>query len=184
MTMTSGAVKPLLRNRYRWRCNLNDSSTAGAARRARPGTIDCFVGKRIRQQREEMILSVKDIEDKTDIASATIERYEASQVRIMPMQLYQIAAALAVPIASFYADSVPEKRHEQGIGPLIDQPRRKGKRASFQNEVVPSRRETEKLLHVYYGIGDFSVRKDLLSLLEKISDTLRAERRDKVVRKP
>jgi transcriptional regulator with XRE-family HTH domain len=130
--------------------------------------IDIFVGRRLNQMRVLCDVSLAELEKKSKIRVSTLQKYEHGAVHIKPNDLFLIAQALNTPLYSFYV--------KEGVAPVIS---RDSLAVEVEVEVTapedaekavpPSRAETQHLLHMYYGIKDFSVRKGVVSLVEQIS---------------
>ena len=127
--------------------------------RSRP--IDRFVGIRIRQRREALRLSLKYIEKRTGIHSEIIERYEASLEKVSPSHLCKMSETLMTSISSFYID--PCRSDNMTV------------EDSWLDGVL-GWRETEKLLHIYYGIKNLSVRLNIMAMMASISGILTKEK--------
>ncbi len=128
--------------------------------------IDIFVGRRLNQMRVLCDLSLAELEQKSKIRASTLQKYEHGAVHIKPNDLFLIAQALNTPLYSFYV--------KEGVAPVISRDSlaveiEVAAPEDAEKAVPPSRAETQHLLHMYYGIKDFSVRKGVVSLVEQIS---------------
>ena len=70
----------------------------------KPNKIDRQIGKRIRQRREALGLSMAALGLLVGVKFQQIQKYESAQNRISASQLYAIAHQLQMPIEWFFED--------------------------------------------------------------------------------
>ncbi|MBI1416854.1 MAG: helix-turn-helix domain-containing protein [Limimaricola sp.] len=75
--------------------------------------IDAYVGKRIRSERLHADLTQAALADRVGIRFQQLQKYESGQNRVSASRLWSIAAALKVPVSSFFPDlwSDPDAGH-------------------------------------------------------------------------
>ena len=69
--------------------------------------IDLHIGHRLRDLREQRLLSLETLAGNTDITAAQLAAHEAGE-RMPPQILYSLAQAMGVPLAAFFAVEAPE----------------------------------------------------------------------------
>ena len=85
--------------------------------------IDAYVGRRLKQRREELGLSQEKLADFLGISFQQVQKYERGFNRVGASRLFQIGEALGVPTAFFFEGIEPKNRgglHEDkdSIDPL------------------------------------------------------------------
>lgn len=85
--------------------------------------IDAYVGRRLKQRREELGLSQEKLADFLGISFQQVQKYERGFNRVGASRLFQIGEALGVPTAFFFEGIEPQNRgglHEDkdSIDPL------------------------------------------------------------------
>jgi transcriptional regulator with XRE-family HTH domain len=130
----------------------------GANRRT--GSIDTHVGERLRQRRVIRGLSLDELASKLDVSAQQLQKYEAGHNRITASRLYQCAAALDVPVATFYIGlPEPSSDHEHHPPP-----------APTGHVNV---QEVGELLRIFSSIDDPKLRRKLIDLVETFAATLK-----------
>jgi transcriptional regulator with XRE-family HTH domain len=135
----------------------------GANRRT--GSIDTHVGERLRQRRVIRGLSLDELASKLDVSAQQLQKYEAGHNRITASRLYQCAAALDVPISSFYIGlPEPSSQHEnhnpQALPPTL---------TGHINV-----QEVGELLRIFSSIDDPKLRRKIIELVDAFAATLRS----------
>jgi len=64
--------------------------------------VDAFVGRRVRDRRKLLKISLEGLASQLDVTLQQIQKYELGQNRLSASKLYDIAQALHVPPAFFY----------------------------------------------------------------------------------
>jgi transcriptional regulator with XRE-family HTH domain len=127
---------------------------AGAARRTTE--IDGAVGRVVRTRRIELGISQTELAKACGITFQQIQKYENGANRISCSRLWQFAAVLALPVASFFA----------GLGkPAIDQKR--AKLADRGTHRIDD--DTAKIARKIASITDERLRKRLKTMLAAIA---------------
>ena len=72
--------------------------------------IDAYVGRRLKQRREELGLSQEKLADFLGISFQQVQKYERGFNRVGASRLFQIGEALGVPTAFFFEGIEPTGR--------------------------------------------------------------------------
>ena len=72
--------------------------------------IDAYVGRRLKQRREELGLSQEKLADFLGISFQQVQKYERGFNRVGASRLFQIGEALGVPTAFFFEGVEPSGR--------------------------------------------------------------------------
>jgi CheY-like chemotaxis protein/DNA-binding XRE family transcriptional regulator len=64
--------------------------------------LDFYIGKRIREKRQKLNMSLNDMSEKLGISYQQIQKYEQGHVRISANTLYNISRVLGVPAQYFF----------------------------------------------------------------------------------
>ena len=72
--------------------------------RFKPNHIDYRIGKRLRQRRNALGISMAALGLIIGVEHQQIQKYEAAKNRISAAQLYELANAMEVPIGWFFDD--------------------------------------------------------------------------------
>lgn len=67
-----------------------------------PHPVDLHVGRRIRQQRTLLGMSMEGLAAKVDLTYQQVGKYEHGQNRVSASMMWKFAKALDVPVASFF----------------------------------------------------------------------------------
>jgi transcriptional regulator with XRE-family HTH domain len=117
--------------------------------------VDVHVGKRIRHRRWMIGTTQQQLADKVGIKFQQIQKYETGMNRVSASRLWDIAAALSVPVAFFFEGLGEEAVAERsGIG--------------GHNDIL-SDREALELLRSYYAIPE-QQRRRLFELARVLSE--------------
>lgn len=112
--------------------------------------VDNHVGQRIRQRRWVVGMTQQQLAQAVGIKFQQIQKYETGMNRVSSSRLWEIAAALEVPISFFF----------EGLDGGID--------ASQSTDLLDSK-ETLDLLRTYYAIPE-AQRKRLFDLARSLGD--------------
>ena len=112
--------------------------------------VDAHVGTRIRQRRWITGMTQQQLAEQVGIKFQQIQKYETGTNRVSASRLWDIAAALNVPVAFFF-EGIEEDRAPEGVA-----------------EFVPDR-EALELLRSYYAIPEHQ-RRRLFELARVLSD--------------
>ncbi len=124
--------------------------------------IDIHVGQRIRRRRWMLGITQQQLGDAVGIKFQQIQKYETGMNRVSASRLYDIATALAVPVAFFFED-VPEEAPE---GQDAAAPVEAGTTAPAAD--IFSEKETLELLRCYYQMPE-EPRRRLFELTRSLS---------------
>ncbi len=131
-----------------------------------PSGIDRLVGQRLRWRRRELRLTQEKLGALLNLTFQQVQKYEKGVNRISAGRLYEVAAALGVPIGYFY-DGASEL--------LPNSPMRVGEDGDEGTAPVLSP-EAVELVTAFESIIDPAMRK---TLLDTVSNTAAALSRDK-----
>jgi len=148
----------------------------------RATSMDTHIGKRIRLRRMLLGLSQEKLGEAVGITFQQIQKYERSTNRVGASRLYQIAAALDVPVSFFFDDqekpSFPQRAdthssHYFGLAKrktLFEGAAPSRPLPGFAQDDMPllARKETLELIRAYYSIPDATVRKHMLDLIRSM----------------
>jgi len=132
-----------------------------------PSGIDRLVGQRLRWRRRELRLTQEKLGDLLNLTFQQVQKYEKGINRISAGRLYEVAAALGVPIGYFY-DGASELLPDNGV-------RVAESRASGQAPVLSP--DTVELVTAFEEITDPAMRK---TLLDTVTNTAAALNRGKL----
>ena len=131
-----------------------------------PSGIDRLVGQRLRWRRRELRLTQEKLGDLLNLTFQQVQKYEKGVNRISAGRLYEVAAALGVPVGYFYdgaAELLPNaairvgEAHDTIAAPVLSP-------------------EAVELVTAFESITDPTMRK---TLLETVTNTAAALTRDK-----
>src|ERR671939_525552 len=121
-----------------------------------PHPVDIYVDRQMRRRRIELGLSQTALATKLGISFQAVQKYEAGDIRISASRLYDIAQALAVEPAFFFA-GYPD----DFVEPLV------GGDTFGPGEPVFDERDVLLLVRGYKGIRDRDLRMILLGLIRR-----------------
>ena len=114
-----------------------------------PHAVDIHVGQRLRQRRWMLGLTQQQLAERVGIRFQQIQKYETGENRMSASRLWDIAAALNVPIAHFY----------DGLGgPAVPDGEGSGDDADADGAATPDEsgllqdRETIQLVRAFYAM--------------------------------
>lgn len=118
--------------------------------------IDLHLGRRLRRRRRLLGLTQQQLAGACGVRFQQIQKYECGANRISAARLWQLSAALEVPVGYFYdgltdigqLDSAPEERESGGE--------------------MYARKETLDLIRAYYQLGE-RPRRRLLDLAKSLN---------------
>jgi transcriptional regulator with XRE-family HTH domain len=67
-----------------------------------PNSVDVYVGARVRERRTALGLSLDELATRIGVVAQQLQKYETGANRISASRLFEVATALAVPVAWFY----------------------------------------------------------------------------------
>lgn len=117
--------------------------------------VDVHVGKRIRHRRWTLGTTQQQLADRVGIKFQQIQKYETGANRVSASRLWDIAAALGVPVSFFF---------EGMDGAALPE----GERSDMPSDLL-SDREALELLRSYYAIPE-AQRRRLFDLARVLSD--------------
>lgn len=87
--------------------------------RSTPHSVDVYVGQRIRRRRREAGLSQQALAETLKLTFQQVQKYERGMNRVSASKLFEIGAALGVPVGWFFEGlSSPETNEVQPAGVL------------------------------------------------------------------
>lgn len=124
-----------------------------------PTSIDLHVGRRLRRRRRLMGMTQQQLADMVGIRFQQIQKYECGANRITASRLFELSAALSIPVQYFYdglaaptaGAEAPANDHDD-IGPDILR-----------------QKETRELIRAYYRLGE-RPRRRLLDLAKALQE--------------
>ena len=132
-----------------------------------PSGIDRLVGQRLRWRRRELRLTQEKLGDLLNLTFQQVQKYEKGVNRISAGRLYEVAAALGVPIGYFY----------DGASELLPNATLRVGEESGSDVAPVLSPEAVELVTAFESITDPAMRK---TLLDTISNTAAALNRDKL----
>ncbi|MCP9320460.1 helix-turn-helix domain-containing protein [Acetobacter persici] len=150
------------------------------------------VGHRIRLRRTLLGLSQEKLGEALGITFQQVQKYERGTNRVGASRLYDLAAALDVPISFFFDDMPPpgqaegqpsQSAYHSGFSQSrksFETPFQTGISSVFsdQDASLFSRKETVELIRAYYRIPDPVVRKRVLELVRSMAPANEADTQD------
>lgn len=136
--------------------------------RTKPDPIDAHVGNRLSIRRKLLGLSQQKLAEALGITFQQVQKYEKASNRISASRLYRLADVLGVPVSFFFDD--------MDVSQTRDQPW--ASRSAVDSGMDPrfaSRRDTLELIRAYYAIEDDKLRKEIVSLMRRIADSMQSE---------
>ena len=118
--------------------------------------IDTHVGHKLRVRRKELGLSQNRLAEAIGVTFQQIQKYERGANRVVASRLYDLAAALDVPVSYFFAD--PPAAALEDSAP-----------ARGDSQDHPQHREVLDLVSAYYGIADDRLRKKFVDLVKSVA---------------
>ena len=129
----------------------------GRPRIETPHPVDVHVGARVRLRRTLTGLSQEKLGAAIGLTFQQVQKYERGANRIGCSRLFDIAAALEVPVSFFF--------EEFGGGDTQRATPEPGGDRSLEADLI-SKRETLELVRAYYGIPDPTLRKRTFELIK------------------
>jgi transcriptional regulator with XRE-family HTH domain len=117
--------------------------------------VDVHVGKRIRHRRWTLGTTQQQLADRVGIKFQQIQKYETGANRVSASRLWDIAAALGVPVSFFFEGMDGQEQIGEGRGETPGD--------------LLSDREALELLRSYYAIPE-AQRRRLFDLARVLSD--------------
>ena len=111
--------------------------------------VDVHVGKRIRHRRWMIGMTQQQLADKVGIKFQQIQKYETGMNRVSASRLWDIAAALDVPV-SFLFEGLGDQAHDAEVDLLAD-------------------KEALQLVRAYYAMPE-AQRRQIFELARVLSD--------------
>ena len=118
--------------------------------------IDNHVGARLRARRKELGMSQNRLAEAIGVTFQQIQKYERGANRVVASRLYDLAAALDVPVSYFFTD--PPATALQDSAPA---------RSDLHD--YPQHRETLDMVRAYYGIADKRLRRKFVDLVKSVA---------------
>lgn len=125
-----------------------------------PTSIDLHVGRRLRRRRRLMGMTQQQLADQVGIRFQQIQKYECGANRITASRLFELSAALSIPVQYFY-DGLVAPVAGSGEAPAND-----------HDDIGPDilrQKETRELIRAYYNLGE-RPRRRLLDLAKALQE--------------
>lgn len=125
-----------------------------------PTSIDLHVGRRLRRRRRLMGMTQQQLADQVGIRFQQIQKYECGANRITASRLFELSAALSIPVQYFY-DGLVTPVAGTGEAPAND-----------HDDIGPDilrQKETRELIRAYYNLGE-RPRRRLLDLAKALQE--------------
>ena len=125
-----------------------------------PTSIDLHVGRRLRRRRRLMGMTQQQLADQVGIRFQQIQKYECGANRITASRLFELSAALSIPVQYFY-DGLTAPLAATGEAPAND-----------HDDIGPDilrQKETRELIRAYYNLGE-RPRRRLLDLAKALQE--------------
>ncbi|WP_432449473.1 helix-turn-helix domain-containing protein [Aliiroseovarius marinus] len=116
--------------------------------------VDVHVGKRIRHRRWMVGMTQQQLAEKVGIKFQQIQKYETGMNRVSASRLWDVAAALSVPVSFFFEG--------------LDKPSSAEAEASVPGDILADK-EALELVRSYYAIPE-NQRRRLFELARVLSD--------------
>ena len=117
--------------------------------------VDDHVGERIRERRTMMGLTQENLANALSISYQQVQKYERGTNRVSASRLWDLAAALGVPVSYFF-DGLDAESQAEALAEY------EGGNSAFDDDLM-GRRETLELVRAYYTISDPAVRRRTIS---------------------
>jgi len=143
------------------------NKTVKDTKKSDPNPVDIHVGQRLRMRRSLLGLSQEKLSDAIGLTFQQVQKYERGANRISASRLYQFSKILDVPIAYFFENYTKTNKSsgvQLGLSDNIQD--------EFSGEDVLSSKETIELIRIYYSIRDPKVRKDLLTMIKSMVESM------------
>lgn len=145
--------------------------TAEVKKKGRAGSLDEFIGTRLRQRRALMGMTQEKLADAVGITFQQVQKYENGANRISAGRLFEFSNILDVPVDYFYDGAKGGKKTAAGLAESGQSP--------FEGpEDIMQRKETLELIRVYYSIQSPKLRKDLFNLVKSMAESLKTQDSD------
>ena len=119
--------------------------------------VDVHVGKRVRHRRWLVGMTQQQLAERVGIKFQQIQKYETGMNRVSASRLWDIAAALSVPV-SFFFEGISEASHSEDLQETNDVPL----------DILKDK-EALELVRSYYAIPE-TQRRRLFELARVLSD--------------
>lgn len=130
--------------------------------------IDAHVGQKLRVRRSLLGMSQEKLADRVGITFQQIQKYERGTNRVSSSRLYEFSNILGVPVGYFFPDQEETPPNtEYGLADNEQQ----GFSVEEEDDMdVMKRKETIKLVRMYYKIDDKKLRQSILSHIKTLAN--------------
>lgn len=132
-----------------------------------PHPVDMHVGKRLRSRRTLLGMSQEKLGEAVGVTFQQIQKYERGLNRIGSSRLYEFARVLSNPVSYFF-EGMETAANESEYKSLAEDS------GNFEHENLANK-EVLALVRAFSGITDPKVRKDILSLVKSLSNSINLE---------
>lgn len=126
-----------------------------------PNPVDKHVGMQVRARRALLGYSQERLGDAIGLTFQQVQKYERGTNRVSASRLWDLAAALGVPVSYFF-DGLDAESQAEALAEY------EGGNSAFDDDLM-GRRETLELVRAYYTISDPAVRRRIYDLARTIS---------------
>jgi transcriptional regulator with XRE-family HTH domain len=116
--------------------------------------VNLHVGLRLRQRRMMVGMTQADLATAVGLTFQQIQKYESGANEIVSSRLYELAAALGVPVSFFFDGLSPSERASVNLAALS----------------LLATTEAQRLIVSYRMIGKSSVRKHVRDLIQSLAN--------------
>ena len=131
----------------------------------KPRPVDVHVGSRVRLRRTMLGMSQEKLGNAINLTFQQVQKYEKASNKVSAGRLFRLSQILDVPVSFFFDDM-------QGVpgvpGSLVGA----ANQSLAADENIVSRRETLELIKAYYAVSDEKLRKEVLSLVRRMAESL------------
>ena len=129
-------------------------SVAAKRSLAQANTVDTYVGRRIRDKRNERGMSQTEVANALGVTFQQVQKYERGKNRVGASRLFDLSRILSVPVQYFFAglnnQSTPVEKEDDNVIHLM-------------------KPDTVELAEAYYKVENPQVRRQILSTIRSIS---------------
>ena len=141
-------------------------------KKGRAGSIDEYIGVRLRQRRTLLGITQEKLAESVGITFQQIQKYENGANRVSAGRLFEFSKILKTSMDYFYENYKPSKSksyYKLGLSDGEQEP------IIRDQEDVMARKETLELVRAYYSIKDEELRKNLLSIAKTMAKSSKSD---------
>jgi transcriptional regulator with XRE-family HTH domain len=134
--------------------------------------VDVLVGTRIRQRRESLGMSQKDLADAIGVTDPMIHRYEIGTNRLSASRLHAIADALSTSVSRLLGTADAKSGCAATARP-------EARKSSDGLSSPMTHTQAKRLVRAFEGIGDARLRSRIIQFVEQTEQSLQPKGRGK-----